>query len=53
MYTAISSKAEIPLEQKNTSAYRVANNRYQRANQYMTMTPSEINQAFTSGALIE
>lgn len=53
LYTAIANKMEIPLEQKNSGAYRVANNRFQRVNQYANMTPSEVNQAFTSGKLIE
>ena len=53
LYTAISNKIDIPVEQKSTGAYRVANNRYQRVNQYVNMTPSEVNQAFTSGKLVE
>ena len=53
LYNLIASKQEIPLEQKNTWAYRVANNRYQRVNQYINMTASEIDQAFSSGKLIE
>ena len=35
LYNIIASKQEVPLEQKNSSAYRVANNRYQRVNQYV------------------
>ena len=53
LYTAISNKIDIPVEQKSTGAYRVANNRYQRVNQYVNMTPSEVNQAFTSGKPVE
>lgn len=53
LYSLIANKQEIPLEQKNSGAYRVANNRYQRVNQYVNMTPTEVNQAFTSGKLIE
>lgn len=53
LYNIIASKQEVPLEQRNSGAYRVANNRYQRVNQYVNMTPSEVNQAFTSGKLVE
>lgn len=53
LYNLIASKQEVPLEQKSSGAYRVANNRYQRVNQYVNMTPSEVNKAFTSGKLVE
>lgn len=53
MYNLISSKQPVPIELQNTSAYRIANNRYQRVNQFVNMTPSEVNQAFTSGKLVE
>jgi hypothetical protein len=53
MYNIIASKQDVPLALKNTGAYRVANNRYQRVNQYVNMTPTEVNQAFTNGKLIE
>lgn len=48
IYNAILTKQDIPVEQKASGAYRVANNRYQRVNQYVNMTPSEVNNAFTS-----
>lgn len=53
MYNLISSKQPVPIDLQNTSAYRIANNRYQRVNQFVNMTPSEVNQAFTSGKLVE
>jgi len=53
LYNALASKMDIPVEQKSSGAYRVANNRYQRVNQYVNMTPTEVNQAFTSGKLVE
>ena len=53
MYNAIANKMEIPLEQQRSGAYRVANNRFQRANTYASMTPSQVSQAMNDTKLIE
>ena len=53
MYNAIANKMEIPLEQQSSGAYRVANNRFQRANTYASMTPSQVSQAMNDTKLIE
>lgn len=53
MYNAIANKMEIPLDQQSSGAYRVANNRFQRANTYASMTPSQVSQAMNDTKLIE
>jgi len=53
MYSLITAKAPISDEVKNTSAYRVANNRYQRASKYLTMTPTQVASEIKSAKLIE
>ncbi len=53
MYNAIASKADIPDEQKTSLSYKIANNRYAKANMYSTMTPSQLSSEMTSSKLIQ
>ena len=53
MYNLITAKAPIPDEVKTTSAYRVAQNRYQRASKYLTMTPTQVANEIKTAKLIE
>lgn len=53
MYNLITTKTPISEELKATWAYRVANNRYQRANMYAEMTPAELSKAVTDSKLIQ
>lgn len=53
MYNAIASKADIPEEQKASLPYKIANNRYMKANMYSTMTPSQLSSEMTNSKLIQ
>ena len=46
-------KAPVSDEQKTTSQYRTAQNRYLKASSYASMTPAQISSDITSGKLIE
>jgi hypothetical protein len=45
MYNLIVAKSPIPDEQKLTPSYKIAQNRYNRANTYSSMTPSQVSGA--------
>lgn len=53
MYNLITSKAPIADELKTTSQYRIAQNRYQRASKFLTMTPSQVASEIKNAKLIE
>jgi hypothetical protein len=53
MYNAIVAKTPISDEQKLSAPYRIAQNRYNRANTYASMTPAQVSGAMTNGQLIE
>ena len=53
MYNNIVAKADIPDEQKTTLPYKIANNRYMKANMYSTMTPSQLSSEMTNSKLIQ
>jgi hypothetical protein len=53
MYNNIVAKADIPEEMKQTPSYRIANNRYMKANMYSTMTPSQLSSEMTNSKLIQ
>ena len=47
MYNAIATKADIPDDQKTSLSYKIASNRYAKANMYSTMTPSQLSNEMT------
>ena len=53
MFSSIMMKAPVSDEQKTTSQYRIAQNRYLKASSYASMTPAQISSDITSGKLIE
>jgi len=53
MYNNIVAKADIPDEQKTSLPYKIANNRYTKANMYSTMTPSQLSSEMTNSKLIQ
>ncbi len=53
MYNNIVAKADIPDEQKTSLPYKIANNRYMKANMYSTMTPSQLSSEMTNSKLIQ
>jgi hypothetical protein len=53
MYNAIASKADIPDEQKTTLPYKIAQNRYAKANMYSTMTASQLSSEMNNSKLIQ
>lgn len=53
MYNLIASKSPIADELKTTSSYKVAQNRYQRASKYLTMTPTQLSSEIKGAKLIE
>lgn len=53
MYNNIVAKADIPDEQKTTLPYKIASNRYAKANMYSTMTPAQLSSEMTNSKLIQ
>lgn len=53
MFNAIIARQDIPDEQKTSIAFKIAQNRYTRANLYASMTPAQVSQAMTDVKLIE
>jgi hypothetical protein len=53
MYNAIASKVDIPDEQKTTLPYKIAQNRYAKANMYSTMTASQLSSEMNNSKLIQ
>lgn len=53
MYNAIATKADIPDDQKTSLSYKIASNRYAKANMYSTMTPSQLSSEMTGSKLIQ
>lgn len=53
MYNNIVAKADIPDEQKTTLPYKIAQNRYTKANMYSTMTPSQLSSEMNNSKLIQ
>lgn len=53
MFNAILAKQDISDEQKISTAFKVAQNRYTKANMYSSMTPAQLSQAMTDVKLIE
>ena len=53
MFSSILMKAPVPDDQKTTTQYKIAQNRYLKANSYASMTPSQLSSDITSGKLIE
>ncbi len=53
MYNNIVAKADIPDEQKTSLPYKIASNRYAKANMYSTMTPSQLSSEMTNSKLIQ
>jgi len=53
MFSSILAKAPVPDDQKTTTQYKIAQNRYLKANSYASMTPSQLSSDITSGKLIE
>lgn len=53
MFSSIMMKAPVSDEQKVTTQYKVAQNRYLKASSYASMTPSQVSTDISSGKLIE
>ena len=53
MYNAIVAKQDIPDVQKQLPSYKIAQNRYQKASMYQSMSPSQVLQDVTEGKLVE
>lgn len=53
MYSAIVNKQEVPDSTKMTPAYKIAQNRYSKANMYSSMTPTQVSQEMKNAKLIE
>ncbi len=53
MYNNIVAKADIPDEQKTSLPYKIAQNRYLKANAFSTMTPSQLSNEMTNSKLIQ
>ena len=53
MYNAIVGKADIPEEQKLTPSYKIAQNRYTKANMFSGMTPSQLANEMKNVKLVE
>lgn len=53
MYNNIVAKADIPEEMKLTPSYKIAQNRYMKANMYNSMTPSQLSNEMTNSKLIQ
>lgn len=53
MFSSIVMKAPVPDDQKTTTQYKIAQNRYLKANSYASMTPAQVSSDITSGKLIE
>lgn len=53
MYNNIVAKADIPDDLKTSLSYKIANNRYMKANMYSTMTPSQLSSEMTNSKLVQ
>lgn len=53
MFSSIIMKAPVADDQKTTTQYKIAQNRYLKANSYASMTPAQVSSDITSGKLIE
>lgn len=53
MYNAIATKMDIPDEQKTSLPYKIASNRYAKANMYSSMTPSQLETEIKNAKLVE
>ena len=53
MFSSIMMKAPVSDEQKITTQYKIAQNRYLKASSYASMTPSQVSTDISSGKLIE
>lgn len=53
MFNAIIAKADVPDSQKVLPSYKIAQNRYLKANMYASMTPSQVVQEMNSARLVE
>lgn len=53
MYSAIVNKQEVPDSTKMTPAYKIAQNRYSKANMYSSMTPTQVSQEMRNAKLVE
>lgn len=53
MYNNIVAKADIPDEQKTTLPYKIAQNRYTKANSYSTMTASQLANEMDNSRFIQ
>lgn len=53
MFSSIVMKAPVADDQKTTTQYKIAQNRYLKANSYASMTPAQVSSDITSGKLIE
>lgn len=53
MFNSIVSKADVPDAQKVLPSYKIAQNRYLKANMYASMTPSQVSQEMNASRLIE
>lgn len=43
MYNNLVNRIDVPPEQKALPTYKIAQNRYNKANMYSTMTPSQLS----------
>ena len=53
MYNNIVAKADIPDEMKLTPSYKIAQNRYTKANMFSNMTPSQLANEMKNVKLVE
>lgn len=53
MYNNIVNKIDVPPEQKALSTYKIAQNRYNKANMFSSMTPAELSSQMRDAKIVE
>lgn len=53
MFNNIVNKIDVPPEQKALSTYKIAQNRYNKANMFATMTPAELSSQMKDAKIVE
>lgn len=53
IFTALATKADIPDAQKALPSYKIAQNRFTKANMYSSMTPAQLAQDVNDAKIVE
>ena len=53
IFTALATKADIPDAQKALPSYKIAQNRFTKANMYSSMTPTQLAQDVNDAKIVE